>query len=217
MLKYSNCLVNSPFTSSNCNNTLTHSHPLQSSQSPPYQHPHILEPPVEPTQHPVDPTCEPIYHTLPLGNITSRPYPVSPPMKQCKQLSQPYSPGELGKSATCNARLLQWMRWHSFFRYLQTPNSINPTINTINHLTARYIHALACNGVPAFFQQPWGKHKCDSAYKRGSHFSASKHFSTFLHQDMYDYVHMGYCVVLSYSAVQHYPALRLAPIGAVPQ
>jgi hypothetical protein len=81
MLNYSNYLVNYPLTSSNCNNTLTHSHPLQPSQSPHYQHAHIVEPPVEPTQHPVDPTHEPISHSLPLVNITSRPYPVSPPTK----------------------------------------------------------------------------------------------------------------------------------------
>jgi hypothetical protein len=148
--------------------------------------------------------------------VVNQPYPTTPPPKRRKHSTTTYSPGELGKLADCQARLLAGLGWARYFRHMQSPHSIHPDIHHIPHPTAQYLASLACSGVPAMFASPWTREQCDAAVKRGPHRSAHQ-YTEFLHQDLFDYVQMGYWTVLPYRSVRHYQHLRIAPAGVVPQ
>jgi hypothetical protein len=129
-----------------------------------------------------------------------------------------YSPGELGKGAQANSRLLAKLGWDNFIYYQQRPHSMHPDLSSIPHPTAQYLHDMACTGAPNIIAEPpWPNAVLDQVYQRGPHVSAAKHHAQFLIEDMFDYVQMGYWVVLPYRAVRLLRNLRLAPAGVVPQ
>jgi hypothetical protein len=129
-----------------------------------------------------------------------------------------YSPGELGKGAQANSRLLAKLGWDNFIYYQQRPHSMHPDLSSIPHPTAQYLHDMACTGAPNIIAKPpWPSVVRDQVYQRGPQVSAAKHHAQFLIEDMFDYVQMGYWVVLPYQAVRLLCNLRLAPASVVPQ
>jgi hypothetical protein len=153
------------------------------------------------------------------SNISTSSYPPqSPPQKRMRHTLLPYSRGELGKLADCNARELARLGWYKFFRDHQTPTSIHPFLHRLPHPAVQYLINLASTGAPAVsMTPPWTLPQKDAAFDRGPHLSASKHYQSFLMEDMYEYVQMGYWTVLPYSALRCHPHLRISPAGVVPQ
>jgi len=145
--------------------------------------------------------------------------PVCLPLhKSPKPRLHQYSPGELGKWAVAQQRLLARLGWRQFFYHHQQPHSMNSSIKHILHPTAQYLHDIAYTGAPEILTTPpWSKPTLDQVYQRKPHTSAAQQYATFLIEDMFDYVQMGYWLVLPYHSVWHFPALRLAPSGVVPQ
>ena len=63
---------------------------------------------------------------------------------------------------------------------------------------------------------PWAEERRDEAVRRGSHKSA--HIDRqFVFEEMMDFCRQGYWIVLPYDMVKHWTALRVSPLGAVPQ
>jgi hypothetical protein len=177
--------------------------------------------PGPPLSRPITRTNYEVNHIIPNSSACLSPstqVPQTPPRKRPRHTLHQYSPGELGKWAVTQQRLLARLGWQHFFYYHQRPHSINSRIYNISHPTAQYLHDMACTGAPAILHDPpWSKSTLDHVYHRGPHTSAATQFATFLLEDMYDYVQMGYWLVLPYTSVRHFPALRLAPAGVVPQ
>ncbi|MFN9983651.1 MAG: hypothetical protein ACK53Y_27245, partial [bacterium] len=103
------------------------------------------------------------------------------------------SKGDLGKFATIAANELAQTGWDQFIRKHQSPTSVNSTIHTINHPTAKYLARLASAGPPLLSTTPpWTLQQRDAAFYRGPHPSAATEYAAFLAEDMCDYVRMGY-------------------------
>jgi hypothetical protein len=133
--------------------------------------------------------------------LPSLPYPITPPTAKRQRTLIPYSPGELGKYATCQAQALERMGWSAYFKHQQHPHSLHPSLHKLPHPTAQYLSKLACAGATATFSPPWSRRQRDTAYLRAPHISASSQYKSFLTSDLFDYVRMGYWTVLPYSAI----------------
>ena len=63
---------------------------------------------------------------------------------------------------------------------------------------------------------PWTRERKDRAYQRGPH-QSSRGESEFVCEEMLDFIQQGYWIVLPFDVVADLPALRLSPLGVVPQ
>lgn len=63
---------------------------------------------------------------------------------------------------------------------------------------------------------PWSRATKDQAIQRGPH-QSSQSERQFVSEEMLDFCQRGYWLVLPYNVVCDWPALRLSPLGVVPQ
>jgi hypothetical protein len=63
---------------------------------------------------------------------------------------------------------------------------------------------------------PWTLAQKQKAISRGSH-KSSQGKREFVHGKIHDFCQQGYWIVLPFSVVQDWPALRISPLGVVPQ
>lgn len=124
----------------------------------------------------------------------------------------------LGKFARKHVKLLRQLGWHQFVKHLQHPLDTTPTLASIPHTAAQYLHALATNGVPAPSKStPWTQEHLTTILKKGAHVSAKRIYKNFLFDELLTMVQNGYWTVLPFAAVRHFSHLKLSPSGVVPQ
>jgi hypothetical protein len=117
-----------------------------------------------------------------------------------------------------NSRELARLGWHHFFLLQRTLSSITPFLHRLPHPSHQYLTRLASTGAPSILTAPpWSLQQKNATMLRGPHRSAINQFKNFLLADMFDYINMGYWTVLPYESICHHPALRLSPVGVVPQ
>jgi hypothetical protein len=113
--------------------------------------------------------------------------------------------------------LLRTHGWDYTVHRLRTPADLPDNIGALPHPAARLLKHMRDHGVPCKISTPqWSLARKDAAMARGPHKSALE-FSDYLNDEMASMVARGQWMVLPYSDIRHFAALRLSPIGVVPQ
>ena len=107
--------------------------------------------------------------------------------------------------------------WNAFINSMRGPPDIASGIQHLNHPAKELLHRLQRSGVPVLQRSPpWTQEQKHAAMQRGSHPSANSH-TDFLRDEMADMVQQRFWIVLPYDLLQHIPALKLSPLGVIPQ
>jgi hypothetical protein len=177
-----------------------------------------------PMSHPVTPLCpqlpEPPTPVQPLPpKPTTVPVPPSTPMPTAFPTSiSTIDNDRLGKYiAIATSTLQAASSWEQFVLSARSPTDISSSIDTLSHPASRLLANLRNHGAPITMSTPpWSQAQKDHAIQRGNHPSTLAH-ADFLREEMADMVQQRFWVVVPYQNVRHLSALRLSPMGVVPQ
>ena len=172
------------------------------------------------------------YHSLPLqpgpstrkttlrdAVPTSSAAPQEPSAKRQKVSINTHQPlDQLGKSIQTVIDLFHAAPdWTSFIQQLRHQPELPTNIGTIPHPAGLLLQRIRRSGIPVLqHTHPWTQQEKDHAITRGSHPSAKAH-SEFLRDEMAAMMEQRFWIVLPYRLVKHIPALRLSPLGVIPQ
>lgn len=156
-------------------------------------------------------------------SLTAAPAPVSP----TPDLAQHAASGrmatiehstldKLGKQIARDSQLVHQQGLHSALLQRRC-SDWGPLDRVQHHAAHRTLKHYRTHGVPVTLaDSPWSPMELAAAMRRGPHKSAYEH-EQFLRDDMADMVDKGFWMVLPFDSVKDHPALRLSPIGVVPQ
>ena len=96
-------------------------------------------------------------------------------------------------------------------------SNFSASLHQLPHQAKLHLLRYANQGVPVLLStKPWSQEQKDAAVKRGNH-PSTRAYSEFIDTEMTDMRKKGMFIVLPYSLVKDLPALRLSPLGCVPQ
>ena len=139
--------------------------------------------------------------------------------KRRKILVEALSPAEetLSKWAAEASKKLDSVGWEELVRSARGTSQLSEGVKGLPHKAGRLLDLLRRKGAGVPMQTaPWTHEQILAAAKRGSHKSARDHME-FVCEELVDFCRQGYWTVLPLSVVEHWPALRLSPLGVVPQ
>ena len=107
--------------------------------------------------------------------------------------------------------------WEALFHQVKGRSNFSQDLLHLDHPAARLLSTYARTGVPVLLTTaPWSLEKKDAAIARGNHPSVQA-FSEFIREEMLDMRKKGVFVILPYHLIRDHPALRISPLGCVPQ
>ena len=108
--------------------------------------------------------------------------------------------------------------WEEYAAKTREPQGdFHPNVGHIPHPAAHLLNHLRLHGAPVVTSgAPWSAAKRAQALSRGPHKSA-RDYRAFLRQEFTDMIHKGHWTVLPADLLATEPALRLSPLGVVPQ
>ena len=107
--------------------------------------------------------------------------------------------------------------WEELFHRVKGRSNFTENLLRLDHPASRLLATYARTGVPVLLTtKPWSLEQKDAAIARGNHPSVNA-FSDFIREEMLDMRKKGIFVVLPYHLIRDHPALRISPLGCVPQ
>ena len=107
--------------------------------------------------------------------------------------------------------------WERLFHSVKGRTNFTPHLDCLPHRAAALLDRYARTGVPVVVRSaPWSLTQKDAAMTRGNHPSV-KVYEDFVAQEMLDMRKKGIFLLLPYELLREQPALRISPLGCVPQ
>ena len=108
--------------------------------------------------------------------------------------------------------------WEQYAAKTREPKGdFHPAVGRIPHPAAHLLNHIRLHGAPVVTAgAPWSQSKRAQAIHRGPHKSA-RDYRAFLRQEFTDMINKGHWTVLPADLLASEPALRLSPLGVVPQ
>ena len=123
----------------------------------------------------------------------------------------------LGKLAASTALSVQRYGWSATVQRVRGESNISGSVHRLPHKAARLLdHLRKRRAGVVTTTPPRGAERCDEAVRRGLRKSAQLD-RVFVFTEMLDFCRQGCWLVLPYTVVRHWSALRLSPLGTVPQ
>ena len=124
----------------------------------------------------------------------------------------------LGEFVARHTKLYSELPWREFVRRVRGAGDLRVKKEVrASHPAGDLIHRFETNGVPVVLKsKPWSQKTKDARSKRGSHKSCDEH-KQFLREEILDFVEKGYWTMLPFRLLKKLPALRLSPMGVIPQ
>ena len=114
-------------------------------------------------------------------------------------------------------KFLEYGSWERLFHSVKGRSNLTTHLDCLPHRAAALLHRYAKSGVPVVVQSPpWSLHQKDVAISRGNHPSVHS-FEDFVLEEMEDMRKKGIFILLPYQLLRDHPALRISPLGCVPQ
>ena len=107
--------------------------------------------------------------------------------------------------------------WEEVFHHVKGRSNFANNLLSLDHPASKLLATYARSGVPVLLTtSPWSLERKDAAIDRGNHPSVDA-FSDFIREEMLDMRRKGIFIVLPYKLIRDHPALRISPLGCVPQ
>ena len=107
--------------------------------------------------------------------------------------------------------------WERLFHDVKGRSNFTHHLRRLPHRAAFFLDRYARAGVPVVLSSaPWTLQQKDDAIRRGNHPSVQA-FQDFIAEEMTDMRRKGIFTILPYGLLRGHPALRISPLGCVPQ